>query len=81
MSKYYFEYVRKMKIWLYRCPNIILGLFVKGKAHFRCDQIWLWICLSKKKLTLDMSKYDFEYVCQRKSLTLNMSKYDLKYVC
>jgi hypothetical protein len=44
-----------------------LSMFVKGKVDFRCVQIWLWVCLSKEKLTLDVSKYDFEYVCQRKS--------------
>jgi hypothetical protein len=26
-----------------------------------------------------MTKYDFEYVCQRKSLILKMSKYDFEY--
>jgi hypothetical protein len=58
-----------------------LNMFIKEKLDFRhdqiwhwvClskekyDQIWHWICLSKEKLTLDMSKYVFEYVCQKKS--------------
>jgi hypothetical protein len=39
----------------------------KGKFDFRHVQIRLWVCLSKEKLTLDVSKYDFEYVCQKKS--------------
>jgi hypothetical protein len=77
MSKYDFEYVSQRKswlktcsnitlsmfIWLYTCPNITLSMFVKGKVDLRHIQIWLWICLSKKSFTLDMSKYDFEYVC------------------
>jgi hypothetical protein len=42
-------------------------MFVKGKVDFKCVQIWLWVCLSKEKLTLNVSKYDFKYVCQRKS--------------
>jgi hypothetical protein len=50
---------------------------VKGKVDFRHVWIWLWVCLSKEKLTLDMSKYDLEYVCQRKS----WFKYDFEYVC
>jgi hypothetical protein len=58
-----------------------LNMFVRGKVDFRHVQIWLWVCLLKEKhvqiwpwvcllkeeLTLDMSKYDFEYVYQRKS--------------
>jgi hypothetical protein len=44
-----------------------LNMFVKGKVDFRHVEIWLRECLSKEKLTLDMSKYDFEYVCQRKN--------------
>jgi hypothetical protein len=40
-----------------------LCIFIKGKVDFRCVQIWLWVYLSKEKLTLDMSKYDFKYVC------------------
>jgi hypothetical protein len=37
-------------------------LFVKRKVDFRHVQIWLWVCLSKEKLTLDMCKYDIKYV-------------------
>jgi hypothetical protein len=44
-----------------------LSIFVKGKINFRHVQIWLWIYLLKEKLTLDMFKYNFEYICQRKS--------------
>jgi hypothetical protein len=44
----------KQKIFTYTFLNI----------DFRYVQIWFWVCLSKEKLTLDMSKYDFEYVCQ-----------------
>jgi hypothetical protein len=40
-----------------------LSMFVKGKVDFRYVEIWLGVCLSKEKLTLDMSKYDFENVC------------------
>jgi hypothetical protein len=50
-----------------------LSMFVKGKVDFkyifkrkvdfRHDQIWHWVCLLKEKLTLDISKYDFGYVC------------------
>jgi hypothetical protein len=70
-----------------------LSMFVKGKVDFRCVQIWLWVFLLKEKLTLDVSKYDFEYfyqhvqiwywVClsmEKEKLTLDMSKYDFKYV-
>jgi hypothetical protein len=37
----------------------------------------------KEKLTLDMSRYDFECVCQRKKekLILDMFKYDFECVC
>jgi predicted nucleic acid-binding Zn finger protein len=49
------------------CPNMTLSIFVKGKVDFRHIEIWLWVCLWKEKLTLDTSKYDFEYVCQKKS--------------
>jgi hypothetical protein len=38
-----------------------------NENEFRHDEIWVWVYLSKEKLTLDMSKYDFEYVCQRTS--------------
>jgi hypothetical protein len=55
------------------------SIFIKGKINFRHVQIWFWVCLSMEKLTLDMLKCDFEYVCQRKNwlytctnLTLNM---------
>jgi hypothetical protein len=48
-------------------PNMTLNIFIKGKVDFRCVQIWLRVCLSKEKLTLDVSKYDIEYVCQKKS--------------
>jgi hypothetical protein len=44
-------------------------MFVNGKVNFRHeqmeekldfknDEIWLWVCLSKENLTLDMSKYN-----------------------
>jgi hypothetical protein len=56
-----------------------LSMFVKGKVDFRYVEIWLWVCLFKEKLTLDMTKYDMECVCQRKgwlqtcpSMTLSM---------
>jgi hypothetical protein len=45
------------------CPNMTLNMFVKGKVDFRHVQIWLWVFLLKEKLTLYVSKYDFEYVC------------------
>jgi hypothetical protein len=67
MSKYDFEYDGGRKIWLYTCPNMTLSIFVKGKFDFKHVQILFWVCLSKEKLTLDMSKFDFVYVCQRKS--------------
>jgi hypothetical protein len=67
-----------------------LSMFVKGKVDFRNVQIWLWVCFSKEKFTLDMFKYDFEYDCQRKSwfqayldMTLNMfvkGKVDFRHV-
>jgi hypothetical protein len=63
MSKYDFKYVCQKKSWLQTCPNITLNMFVKGKINFKYIQVWLLICLPKKELTLDMSKYDFEYVC------------------
>jgi hypothetical protein len=44
-----------------------LSMFIKGKVDFRHDQVWFWVCLSKKKFTFDISKYDFEYVCQIES--------------
>jgi hypothetical protein len=63
-----FEYVRKSLILnMFKYRNMILNMFAKGKVEFRNVKIWLWICLSKENLTLDMSKYDFEYVCQRKN--------------
>jgi AAA15 family ATPase/GTPase len=43
-----------------------LNKFVKEKVDFKYDQIWLWVSLSKQKLTLDISKYDFENVIQKK---------------
>jgi hypothetical protein len=43
-----------------------LSMFIKEEFNFRHDQIWLWVCLSKEKLTLGMSKYDFEYVLKGK---------------
>jgi hypothetical protein len=49
------------------CPNMTLSMFIKGKFDFRHVQVWLWICLSKEELTLDMIKYDFMYVYQRKN--------------
>jgi hypothetical protein len=67
MSKYDFEYVCQKKSWLWACPNIILNIFIKEKFEFRHVQIWLWKCLLKKNFSLDMSKYDIEYVCQKKS--------------
>jgi predicted nucleic acid-binding Zn finger protein len=73
------------------CPNMTLSIFVKGKVDFRCVEIWLWVFLSKEKLTLEMSKYDIEYVCQNKNwfqicsnMTLSMfvkGKYNIEYVC
>jgi hypothetical protein len=42
----------------FRYSNMILSMFVEGKVDFRHVQIWLWVCLSKEKLTLDMNKYD-----------------------
>jgi hypothetical protein len=45
------------------CANITLNIFIKGKVDFTCVQIWLWVFLLKEKLTLDVSKYDFEYFC------------------
>jgi hypothetical protein len=67
MSKYDFECVCQRKSWLWTCPNITLNIFLKKKFKFKYDQIWLLVCLSKKKLTLNMPKYDFKYVCQKKS--------------
>jgi hypothetical protein len=65
-------------------------MFVKGKVDFRHVQIWLWICLWKWDLILDMFKYDLKYVCQKKSwlyicsnMTLSMfvkGKVDFRYV-
>jgi hypothetical protein len=49
------------------CQNMTLGISVRGKVDFKCVQIWLWVFLLKENLTLNVSKYDFEYVCQRKS--------------
>jgi hypothetical protein len=43
-----------------------LSMFIREKVDFRYVQIWLWVCFSKEKLTLDMSKYDFEYNHERK---------------
>jgi hypothetical protein len=63
MTKYGFEYNHERQSWLLTWQNMSLNMFIKGKLDFRHDQIWLWVCLSKEKLTLDMSKYDFEYVC------------------
>jgi hypothetical protein len=56
-----------------------LSTFVKGKVDFKHVEIWLWVYswnwvwLSKEKLTLNISKYDFEYVCQ--------FEYDFEYIC
>jgi hypothetical protein len=44
-----------------------LSMFVKREVDFRHVEIWLWILSWEKNLALDMTKYDFEYVCQRKS--------------
>jgi hypothetical protein len=43
-----------------------LNMFVKGKVDFRHFQIRPWVFLSKEKLTLDMSKYDFKYIVEGK---------------
>jgi predicted nucleic acid-binding Zn finger protein len=90
MSKYDIEYICQRKSWFCTCPKMTLSMFVKGKVDFIHVQIWLSIYLSKKNLTLDMSKYDFENVCQRKSwfkrfrnMTLSMivkGKVDFRYV-
>jgi hypothetical protein len=63
VSKYDFEYVCQRKSWLYKSQNMTLSIFVKGKVDFKCVKIWLWVFLLKEKLTLDVSKYDFEYFC------------------
>jgi hypothetical protein len=44
-----------------------LNMFVKEKVDFRHVQIWVLVCLLKEKLTLNMSKYDFEYVYKKES--------------
>jgi predicted nucleic acid-binding Zn finger protein len=69
ISKYDLQYVCERKSWLQTCTNMILNMFIKGKLDFRNVQVWLWVCLLKEKLTLNISKYDFEYVCQRKTQT------------
>jgi hypothetical protein len=57
----------KLKLWcLIERIDINLSMFVNVKLE---------------KLTLDMTKYDIEYVYQREKLTLEMSKYDFEYVC
>jgi hypothetical protein len=48
------------------CPNMSLSMFVKGKVDFKHVKIWLWVYLWKENLTLDMSKYNFEYDNERK---------------
>jgi hypothetical protein len=63
MSKYDFECICQRKSWLWILPNMTSSMFVKGKVDFRCVQIWLWVFLLKEKLSLYMSKYDFEYFC------------------
>jgi hypothetical protein len=68
ISKYDFEYVYQRKSWFWKCPNMILSIFVKGKLDFRHVEIWVWVCSSKENLTLDMSKYVFEYVCYMEKL-------------
>jgi hypothetical protein len=55
-----------VQIWLWVCLWKE-KLTLNGKVDFKCVQIWLWVCLSNKKLILDMSKYDFEYDCQKKN--------------
>jgi hypothetical protein len=67
MTKYDFKYVCQRKSYVYTCQNMTLNMFVKGKFNFRHVQIWLWVCLLKEKLTLDVSKYDFEYFFEMKS--------------
>jgi hypothetical protein len=67
-----------------------LSMFVKEKVDFKCVQIWPWVFLLKEKMTLDVSKYDFKYVCERKSwlwmcrnMTLSIfinRKVDFRYV-
>jgi hypothetical protein len=48
----------------FKCVQIWLWVFLfKGKVDFRCVKIWLWVFLLNEKLTLDVSKYDFEYFC------------------
>jgi hypothetical protein len=90
ISKYDIEYDHERKSWLWTCPNMTLGMFVKRKIDFKHIKIWHWVFLSKEKLTLDITKNDFKYVCQRKSwfyiyrnMTLNMfvkGKVDFKCV-
>jgi hypothetical protein len=60
---------------------MILSMFVKGKVDFKHVQMWHWIYLLKEKLTLDIIKYDFDYIQSwKKNLTLDMTKYEFEYV-
>jgi hypothetical protein len=46
-----------------------LSVFVKGKVDFKYVKIpnMTLSMFVKKKLTLDISKYNFEYICQKKN--------------
>jgi hypothetical protein len=56
-------------------------MFVKGKIDFKHIQIWLGVCLSKERLTSNISKYDFGVCFLKENLTLDISKYNFKYFC
>jgi hypothetical protein len=67
MTKNKFEYNHEKKNSIWTWWNVSLSTIMKEKFEFKHDQIWLWVYLLKEKLTLDMFKYNFEYVCQRKT--------------
>jgi hypothetical protein len=50
-----------------------LSMFVKGKVDFR----QLWVCLSKEKLTLDMTKCVFE--CDDEKIELKCNEIQIFY--
>jgi hypothetical protein len=98
ISKYNFKYVcqrKSLTLDMSKYASMNLSMFVKGKFDFRHVQIWLWVCLSKEKLNLDMSKLNifikkkltlntsilFWVYLSKKKLILDISKYDFEHVC
>jgi hypothetical protein len=61
ITKYEFDYNHERKSWLLTLRNMSLSTIMKKKIEFRHDEIWVWVQPWRKRLSLDMTKYEFEY--------------------